>query len=236
MKKPLIGVVPLWDSKMESYWMQPGYMEGIQNAGGIPIILPMTTDEDILKQLAEECDGFLFTGGQDIAPENYGEKALAECGEPYPERDQMEFWLFDHAVMGMDKSGFGICRGLQLFNVCLGGTLYQDLPTQWFGRGDINHKQLPPYHIPVHKNTIDVGTPLFSLLKTYSLAVNSYHHQAIKELAGRLKPMAVSEDGIVEAAYVPGRRFIWAVQWHPEFIPEDAYSRRLFSEFVNSCL
>lgn len=214
MKKPLIGVVPLYDSEKESYWMLPGYMEGIVNAGGIPVMLPMTADDGILEELVGTLDGFLLTGGQDVDPALYGAAKSPACGETCPARDAMEPKLLRRAL-DADKPVFGICRGIQLLNACLGGTLYQDLPAEHGSA--VDHHMTPPYDRAVHEVTILADTPLAALLGTMRLGVNSYHHQAVKALAPVLRPMALADDGLVEAAYLPGKRFCMAVQWHPEF-------------------
>lgn len=233
MGKPVIGVLPLYDKDKESYWMLPGYMKGIEDAGGIPCMLPLTTDADIIAQIAERFDGFLFTGGQDIHPEMYGETVEEVCGEICVERDVMETALFKRVVEG-NKPALGICRGLQLFNVTLGGTLYQDLPTYF--PSDVIHKQAPPYTKPVHKVYVEKGSPLHSIVGAEVLHVNSYHHQGIKTLSDRLVPAAKAEDGLVEAVFMPDKTFIVAVQWHPEFnYQTDVSNRRLFEAFVKSC-
>lgn len=233
MKKAMIGVVPLVDIEKESYWMVPGYMKGIQEAGGLPVMLPLTAEQADIRQMGETMDGFLFTGGHDLSPELYGEKALPQCGERCPERDAMEKELLLTALE-LDKPILGICRGIQLINGVLGGTLYQDLPAQH--PSPIQHHQAPPYDIPVHRVEIRGGTPLWDLLHKKELSVNSYHHQAIKELSSRLQVMAVSEDGLTEAVWMEGKRFVWAVQWHPEFsYRKDPDSRKIFEAFVKSC-
>lgn len=129
MKKPIIGIIPLVDMERESLWMLPGYMKGVEQAGGIPVMLPLMSEEDSLQQLVEEMDGFLFTGGQDISPNLYGEKRLPMCGQCCRERDDMEAVLF-RLLYEMDKPILGICRGIQCINVIMGGTLYQDLPSE----------------------------------------------------------------------------------------------------------
>ncbi|WP_202079819.1 gamma-glutamyl-gamma-aminobutyrate hydrolase family protein [Caldalkalibacillus salinus] len=234
MEKPIIGVLPLYDREKESYWMLPGYMKGIEDAGGIPIMLPLTTDEDSILRLAHTFDGFLFTGGHDINPELYGEELEDRCGEMCTDRDIMESILFKH-VAELDKPLFGICRGLQLFNVLLGGTLYQDIPTQR-SESHINHKQDPPYTEPVHHVSIAKDTLLYPILQTECLKVNSYHHQGIKKLSERLVPAATSEDGLIEAVVMPNKTFTLAVQWHPEFNYKcDDHNFKLFLAFVRSC-
>lgn len=232
MKKPLIGVVPLYDSEKESFWMLPGYMEGIEAAGGIPVMLPMTADDGILEELVGTLDGFLLTGGQDVDPALYGAVKSPTCGETCPARDAMEPKLLTLAL-DADKPVFGICRGIQLLNVCLGGTLYQDLPAEH--GSTVDHHMTPPYDRAVHEVTILAGTPLAALLGKMRLGVNSYHHQAVKTLAPALRPMALADDGLVEAAYLPGKRFCMAVQWHPEFsYKTDADSHALLAAFVRA--
>ena len=222
------------DVERDSFWMLPGYFQGVEQAGGLPVMLPLTDDKDAICQIVDRCDGFLFTGGQDVSPELYHEQVLDETVETYPARDKMELLLLKKA-MDADKPILGICRGIQLINVALGGTLYQDLPTQH--KSKINHHQNPPYDRPAHKNMILHNTPLFNLLQKDVIAVNSYHHQAIKDLADSLSKMAISEDGVIEAVCKSDCKFLWAVQWHPElsFLTE-IDSDLIFSVFINQCL
>jgi putative glutamine amidotransferase len=234
MGKPMIGVLPLYDKVKESYWMLPGYMKGIEDAGGIPIMLPLTTDEEMIERIANTFDGFLFTGGQDLNPELYGEEIGDVCGEICKERDVMEAVLFKHAIE-LDKPAFGICRGLQLFNVFLGGTLYQDIPTER-SESMINHQQKPPYTEPVHDVYIAKDTLLYDILQTDRIKVNSYHHQGIKNLSEQLVPAATAEDSLIEAVVMPNKKFTLAVQWHPEFnYMYDDQNFKLFLEFVRAC-
>lgn len=234
MRKPIIGLVPLVDYKRKSYWMLPGYMKAVEDAGGIPVMMPLTSDITAIEQLSETMDGFILTGGQDVAPDLYGVDASSAIGEMSPARDMMEHILFD-AIRAQNKPVFGICRGLQLMNVLLGGTLYQDLPTEH--PSDVSHRQMPPYENPSHDVSVEKDTPLFKLLKEERIAVNSCHHQAIKELAPSLKPMAYAQDGLVEAAYLQEARFLMGVQWHPEFMYEnDQNSKALFLALIQSCV
>ena len=123
MSVPIIGVVPLWDEKMGSLWMLPGYMDGIKNAGGLPLMLPLTSDHALISQIAGTVDGVLFTGGHDVFPGLYGEAVSDNCGPCCTERDDMEAMLFTEVVINLDKPALGICRGIQIINVLLGGTL-----------------------------------------------------------------------------------------------------------------
>ena len=233
LKKPLIGVTPLVDIQRESLWMLPGYMDGLLQAGAVPVMLPLTSDREILTQLTGHLDGFLFTGGQDVSPEIYKGIKLNICGECCPERDSMETELLNIA-MDTDRPVLGICRGIQFINAALGGTLYQDIPTQL--PSTVEHHQTPPYDRPSHEVRIINGTPLYDLFRREHINVNSYHHSGVCELSPRLKCMALSEDGLAEAVYCPEQTFLWAVQWHPEFsykVSEE--SREIFSAFVRAC-
>ncbi len=196
MLKPIIGVMPLWDDEKNSIWMLPGYLDGISRGGGLPLILPLLTESRDLKQLVNLCDGFLFTGGHDVSPEIYSEIPIEDKISCCKKRDEMEAFILQEAI-DSNKSILGICRGIQFINAYLGGTLYQDIPTQ-------------------APSGID-------------------HHQAVKEIASGLVTMAVSPDGIIEAFCMPSHRFLWAVQWHPEFsYISDSNSRKILSAFVEA--
>ena len=232
--KPIIGVMPLWDDVKDSMWMLPGYLNGIIQAGGIPVIFPFSTEEKDLIQLINLCNGFLFTGGHDVSPKIYDEKILEGLVDCCEKRDFMEIIVLREAII-QDKPVLGICRGIQFINAILGGTLYQDIPTQY--SSGINHHQLPPYDIPIHTVNIVSGSPLHKCLGVEQLPVNSYHHQAVRVIAPELKVMAKSTDGIIEALYKPDHRFLWAVQWHPEFsYKTDENSMKIFRAFVNSMI
>jgi putative glutamine amidotransferase len=230
MNRSIIGVVPLWDEKKDSIWMLPGYMKGLEEAGAVPVILPLTISETVLKKAADFFDGFLFTGGHDVDPKLYGHAKTDRCGEVCEARDQMEAYLFREAVLNQNKPALGICRGIQLFNALLGGSLYQDLPAEF--SSPVSHVKGPPYDVPAHTVRLLPGSPLGKLVGKDHLEVNSYHHQGINRIAEGLEVMAVANDGLVEAVYIPDRSWVWAVQWHPEFSPNDEASRKLFASFV----
>ena len=233
MKKPIIGIVPLYDEEKDSYWLLPGYMQALEEEGAVPVMLPLSWREDTLRQLAETMDGFLFTGGQDLDPALYGEAPKETLGQLCQDRDKMEAALLP-MVLAMDKPVLGICRGIQAINVVLGGSLYQDLPTEC--PSSVRHHENPPYDKVAHMVEIQPDTPLFRIVGERRIGVNSYHHQGIKKLAPALRQMATAEDGVVEAVYAPESSFVMAVQWHPEFsFRSDLNSRKIFAAFARAC-
>lgn len=216
-QSPIIGVTPLWDAERKSIWMLPDYLDGIRAAGGIPIVLPLEMSKADADRIIETCDGFLFTGGQDVG----------SC----PERDALETLVLSKALQS-DKAILGICRGLQFINVFLGGTLWQDLPSQH--PSEIVHRQGKPYGTPTHK--VMLSGDLSTLLGKETLEVNTLHHQAAKDLGENLEMTAVAPDGIIEAVQMAGKRFVWAVQWHPEYMfRTDPDSLAIFLCFVKHC-
>ena len=129
MKKPLIGLTPSHNTDNNDIQMRPTYIKALTAAGAIPVVLPLTSSEDDLRQLVDTLDGFLFTGGPDVHPFLFGEETLDRCGSVSAERDQMELALLP-LVMETGKPVLGICRGIQLLNIGLGGTIWQDIPSQ----------------------------------------------------------------------------------------------------------
>ena len=228
--KPVIGLSALWDDDKQSYWMLPGYIKGIEEAGGIAVMLPVTGDREAVREVAGRLDGFVFTGGHDVGTAVYGEDPRHDNIVCCPERDENEKLLLEY-VLESRKPALGICRGIQFINAALGGTLYQDLPKEHPSATE--HHQTPPYDKVAHTVILNPDSPLAAALGTTEIPVNSYHHQAIKELAPSLRAMGAAPDGIIEAVYRPDMDFLWAVQWHPEFSYETSpVSKKIFYEFV----
>ena len=160
-------------------------------------------------------------------------KESRKLGEICTVLDQMERQVLEYDIKE-DKAVLGICRGIQYLNAMLGGSLYQDLNVQHPSKTE--HHMEPPYDRVIHQVQIIDGTPLHQLLQVTELGVNSYHHQAVKTLAPSLTVMAESENGLVEAVYMPKKTYVWAVQWHPELSYQtDKYSRKIFESFVAAC-
>ena len=212
-QKPIIGILPLYDPQKNSYWMLPQYLEAIQACGGLPLILPPRLDEEEMAQILNLCQGFLFPGGQDIEPARYGMERSAWCAPSLPQRDLLEFSLF-HRAYQMEKPMLGICRGLQLFNTALGGTLYQHLPAEL--PGALDHDMTKPYDRVVHTVRLEEGTPLRQLAGQEVIGVNSYHHhQAVHKLAPGLPLWPGRRTAFWKQPTHRTGSFSGGIQWHP---------------------
>ena len=229
---PVIGIVPMYDEKMENYRLRPGYMDAVAKAGGLPVMLHPTEDEAAFHQLLETCDGFIFSGGQDIEPSRYGEEKLERCEECMPARDSYEL-AFLKLVLENNKPVLGICRGIQVLNVLCGGDIYQDIPTQL--GSEVIHRAAVMGEAAMHQVEVYENTPLAEITGESAIEVNSFHHQSVKNLGSGLLPMAKAPDGVIEAAYVQGKRFALAVQWHPELMfRNDKNAMALFEALVDA--
>ena len=228
---PVIGILPVIEDG-KSFVLQ-SYVTAIERSGGLPVMLPYTQSAEAIAGFASLCDGFLYAGGVDVEPRRYGEEPLAACGAVSPLRDAIDFLAF-RPLFQTKKPILGICRGAQVLNVALGGTLYQDIPSRI--DTDLIHRQDEPYFSPSHEVSIKQGTPLAELLGRERIAVNSLHHQSIKAAGKGIEVMAIADDGVIEAAYLPSHPYFRLIQWHPERSYEvDGNSRRIFDEFVEAC-
>lgn len=231
--KPVIGITPLFDAVENENFLKP-YCQLLIENGADPFPLPETTDRSIWDQALEKCDGFLFSGGLDLDPAFYHEKKSAFCGEINAQRDEMERYAMQQ-VLDKDLPMFCICRGIQLLNVINGGTLYQDIPTEF--QTKIHHQMdKPPYGRKQHEVTLTKDSLLFDWLKKADLSVNSRHHQAIKELGQNLSVTAVSEDRLIEGIFMPKKKFAVGVQWHPEsFGGQTTQNQKMMQAFLANC-
>lgn len=235
MRKPLIGLTPIHDTDNHDIKMRPTYLKALKAAGAIPVVMPLEASEEDLKQLAEEFDGFIFTGGPDVHPFLFGEETQAHCGNVSYERDQMELSLLP-LILELGKPVLGICRGIQILNIALGGNIWQDIPSQVKQDFPIAHSQPFRYNMPSHTVTLTEGSLLSKLAGEKTLKVNSMHHQAVKDVAPGLTATAYSPDQLVEGVEMPGYPFFLGVQWHPEYLWEkDEMAFRLFQNFVDAC-
>jgi putative glutamine amidotransferase len=208
------------------------YSHAIQYCGGAPVLIPVAQNKETLLTILERLDGLLLSGGPDINPRFYGEEPLEGLGEIDEGLDRMEL---EAARLAFQKElpTLAICRGIQVLNVSLGGTLYQDISTQV--KESINHSQKADKSINTHSIRIEEKTLLHNIFKRREIWVNGKHHQAIKDLAPGLIISAKAKDGIIEAMEHPKKKFILGVQWHPEGTwKEDLYSKKLFRAFVQA--
>jgi putative glutamine amidotransferase len=249
-RRPLVGVTTqtlhaiagIPEGLPESWVMNQRYIRAVVDLGAVPVLLPLLhEDVDTLRATYERLDGLLIPGGVDMDPASYGEEILPETGRLDPPRDCVELQLVKWAWEdGMPV--LGLCRGAQVINVARGGSLWQDIPTQWknpSGGETLMHDCYPTkgfartHH--AHEVELASATRLHAAMPRPSVPVNSMHHQSVKRLGEGLVISAVAPDGVVEAVEAEGNRFMVGVQWHPEvFEVHDPYTRHLFRDFMGA--
>ncbi|HSV91855.1 MAG TPA: gamma-glutamyl-gamma-aminobutyrate hydrolase family protein [Desulfobacterales bacterium] len=208
------------------------YSQAILQAGGAAVVIPVAQDRRSLATILDRVQGLILSGGPDLHPRCYGEEPLGGLGEVDAALDDMELSI---AQLALDKDLplLGICRGIQVLNVALGGTLYQDIPSQV--PAAICHTPRTDKAVNTHTVQFEAGSMLHRTFGELEIWVNSQHHQALKGVARGLVVAARARDGVVEAVELPGRGFVAGVQWHPEGTwREDPFSQKLFSAFVNA--
>lgn len=191
------------------------YLEALSAQGLAHVLLP-PQDPEALERILPHLDGLLLPGGGDVDPARYGEEPHPRLGEVSPERDAHELYLARYAAE-KGLPALGVCRGIQVMNVALGGTLYQDLEAQ--GLQEVQHYQKSPPPALAHGVRLVAASPLSQLFPE-AFRVNSYHHQGLKALGRGLKPLAVAPDRLVEAVALEGHPLFLGVQWHPELLRE----------------
>lgn len=239
MSRPAVIGISAWGARginpphLPLYVLSQRYVSAVEDAGGVPLMLPPRLNETALRVIFDRLDGILLSGGGDINPAHYGE-------EPHPalinvslERDQVELALSRWAVDD-EKPILTICRGLQVLNVALGGSLVQDIPSQV---PDAMQHMFDPVAVTretiTHQVQIDKHTRLHEVIGSDQADVNSWHHQALKRVASPLMVTACSPDGIIEAAELANHRFALGVQWHPEWLYDrQPEMKRLFDALV----
>lgn len=235
MNNPVIGLTASHDVKTGTLSMNPLYPTAIRRFGGLPVILPLELSAEEYESLSHSLDGILFTGGPDVHPFRFGEEMRTGCGEVSVLRDQAELSLF-HCMYSQRKPILGICRGVQLINIALGGTIYQDIASQFHGDDTIAHHQPFPYTQACHRAELKPGTKLFSLAGSSVIEVNSMHHQAVKEPASALTVNALARGGLIEGLEMDDYPFLIGVQWHPEYLTGTCeHAEHLFRSFVDAC-
>ncbi len=239
-EQPLIGVTPGYAAPSETrdfcrsanvYYCDQNYLQRVEEAGGVPLLLAHVGAAGVTR-LAEMVHGLLLTGGEDVHPEHYGQEVKAQSCVISEARDGFELALLQ-AVLARRRPVLAVCRGVQLLNVALGGTLLQDLPLEI---GSAHHSQKRPSALPTHDVRLQSGSRIARCFGTETLAVNSHHHQAVDALGVGLTAVGWSEEGIVEAVEHDTHPFVMGVQWHPERLASEyAVQQRLFAEFVQAC-
>lgn len=244
--KPIIGIcanysnndevgklVHLGGALQEWQLIANDYICSIELAGGIPIVIPLFNDKHNAIELLKTVDGIVFTGGNDIDPQRYGQSFTMDTGEICVERDEQELALAKHIISETSLPFLAICRGIQLVNVAMGGSLYQNINKP----GMPNHFAIaaPLYHA-VHKVIIESNSLLNDIINASEVMTNSFHHQAIKDVATTFNVTARSTDGIIEAIETKDERFGLGLQWHPEMMANRNEAQlNILRHFVAAC-
>ena len=204
------------------------YVRAVEAAGGIPVVMPPLALNEV-GDLVARLDGVVLSGGPDLSPAAYDAKPHPDLGATEPDLDAFEYALVAEALRA-EIPILGICRGAQAVNVALGGTLHQHLPEVV---GDaVDHRQSEDGRMPTHSVEVAPGSLLAQLLGSGSLAVNSFHHQAVDRLGRGLRVSARAPDGTIEAIEDRSRPFLLAVQWHAETLGGSRQRRPLFDGLV----
>lgn len=233
--KPWIGMPMQMDPGSERQYLSRNYPEAVTAAGGLPAMLPLIAEFNVMQPLAESLDGLLLTGNDsDMDPSLYGALRLEACGPNQPLRDKMDSFLLEIAIRRRIPI-LAICFGIQSLNVFMGGSLLQDIPS--LTGNSVRHSNSNSAVVPSHPIRISSGTVLEQAAGSSDAIVNSTHHQAIDRPAPGLNVIARAPDGIIESVCgADPHQWILGVQWHPEKnFGGDAFSRKLFEIFLARC-
>ena len=236
--RPLIGIPCAGNLRSRTSYRRfavgQSYCRALQMAGGAPILIPLLDDEQALAGIYQQLDGLLLAGGGDIEAHHFGQKRLAKLSGMDRPRDRAELWLTRRAFED-DLPVLGICRGVQMLTVALGGTLVQDIPAQVPGALRHNFHPDHPRNYLGHEVVVEHGTRLADILSAARTRVNSFHHQSVQDVPPVLRVTAHASDGVVEAVEAPDKRFVVGVQWHPEeLVGDDPRMKRLFETLVEA--
>ena len=243
MKKPLIGITgglsPVIESMtmdhmpLQRHRLNDSYIQAVIQAGGIPVILPVCEDPALMQALADRVDGVLLSGGDDLDSNIYGKRPTGKLGTVCPRRDAAELALAEYVLHHTDKPLLGICRGVQVLNVALGGTLHIDLPSLGTESHSLN---MYPRSQVTHPVRVEEDSALARILGSGGEHwVNSFHHQAVDAPGeGLIVTAHAIPDHVIEAVELPGERFVIGVQWHPEELRTSEDAAKLFRAFIEA--
>ncbi len=241
MKLPLIGLTtdhsPATDQRtfargVDIYYHNDVYIRYAEKAECLFVGLPTTGKHSLVAELIDRIDGLMLTGGNDVYSAAYGEEILDPSWSFDAPRTYYEIALIREALR-RDKPVYGLCRGAQMLNVALGGSLFQDIPTQV--AEPIQHRSLNKPQWTYHPVQVERDSRLYHIVQMDHFSVSTSHHQGIRSLAPGLRASAQAPDGIIEAVEMPERHFVLGVQWHPEVMGDDPTSLRLLHTFVEAC-
>ncbi|MEO8193920.1 MAG: gamma-glutamyl-gamma-aminobutyrate hydrolase family protein [Gemmatimonadales bacterium] len=213
--------------------LNSAYVAALESAGLVPVVVPPLANTDSARAILERVDGLVLTGGEDVEPSLYGQPRSSMCGTSNPARDRMEIALI-RAAREMRKPVLAICRGPQVLNVALGGTLVQDIPSAVSGA--LEHNPKDDRSSRVHDVAIDAGSLIAGAIGSTNISVNSFHHQSVADVAPGLRVTARAPDGIIEGLESEsGDWWVMAVQWHPEEMNDspEPWDRGLFKAFAD---
>jgi len=233
---PLVGLPTLAippGPKPPRFGINQSYVRALVAAGCAPVLIPLLDDDERLRAIYDRLDGIVLPGGADIAPGEYHEEPIGDLNVVEAARDRTELTLARWAFAD-DLPTLGICRGQQVLNVALGGSLWQDLRLQGVTAVEHSDADGRPRNAFIHRVRLDPDSRLAQLIDETDIEVNSLHHQAVKAVAPQLRVTGKSYDGVIEAIESPERRFLIAVQWHPEEIDEVPWVQRLFAGFARA--
>jgi putative glutamine amidotransferase len=230
--KPIIGISSSLNEQVLT--VPTEYIQAITKFGGVPLILP-NVQKDAIDSMVQMLDGLLLTGGGDIDPTLFNEEPHQHLGSITPERDEFEIAII-HKMLKLNKPILGICRGMQILNIAIGGDMFQDIYTQSQSKL-LQHAQVAPRNHASHFVKVTEGSMLSDIVQVEKIKVNSFHHQAIREIPSDFKACAIASDGIIEAFESTIHSFVMGLQWHPECLlsKNDLASTSIFKAFILSC-
>lgn len=244
-QRPVIGITCNYDegdqigmitsmgvSRQKWQFLADNYMTAVEQAGGIPVIIPIYQNFETFNMVLSCLNGVILSGGNDVSPECYGEHISDKCGVLSAARDKQDLAIASCLLERKNLPVLGICRGIQVVNVAAGGTLHQDLHSDGFKEHSLDDS---PMNQPVHTVRLREGTKLRHIFGCETLSVNSYHHSAVDRTADCFSGAGESEDGVLEAIELKNHPFFMAVQWHPEMMFDDKAQQTLFKAFIAAC-